>query len=226
MDHERFAGFPPDSVRFLAELAANNSRDWFTARRERCRASLEVPAAAALDQLVAGLSRRQGQALSGKVFRMHRDVRFSRDKTPYNTHLRMAIGFKRCEGSREDQPYWFFSLEPDTLILGAGVHAFGPQGLEAWRAAVADRTRGARLERILAPLLADGSHTTAPELKRVPAGWPQDHQRAHLLRCKGMAVWRELPHPAELFGPDAVEWCLSAWKPQEPLLAWLMALYT
>jgi uncharacterized protein (TIGR02453 family) len=225
MNHDPFAGFTPDAVHFLSELQANNTRDWFQPRRERFRQALETPGAQAMESLRAGLSRAWGSPLEGKVFRVHRDVRFSRDKSPYNAHLRMSFGLSRCEGSREDHPYWFFSLEPTTLILGLGVHAFGPAGLAAWRTAVADGPSGQRLQTILDSLEAAGATRTAPELKRVPAGFPPDHARAELLRCKGMALWQELAHPADLFGPEVIPYCLDVWKALAPLQEWLLQLF-
>lgn len=224
MDHNVFGGFTPAAVRFLGELRMNNSRDWFQERRDLCRSLLEEPAALAVDEWTAGLSRLTGAPLQGKAFRMHRDVRFSRDKTPYNTHLRMSFGECHSTDMHTDRPYWFISLEPERFLIGVGIHAFGSAGLKAWREAVHDETRGKGLVRILKPLLEAGAQHSPPELKKVPAGFPSDHSRAELMRCKGMAVWFDMPHPAELFDAGATRFCLAVWKKQLPVYKWLGSL--
>jgi uncharacterized protein (TIGR02453 family) len=224
MDHSAFGGFSPAAVRFLGELRMNNTRDWFQERREQCRSLLEDPAGLAVEEWRAGLSRLAGVPLQGKVFRMHRDVRFSRDKTPYNTHLRMSFGECHSADMHTDRPYWFISLEPERFLIGVGIHAFGSAGMKAWRDAVHDDTRGKALERLLKPLLDSGAQHSQPELKKVPTGYPADHTRAHLMKCKGMAVWFDMPHPAELFGAGATGFCLATWKTQLPVYKWLGSL--
>ncbi|MCA9783900.1 MAG: DUF2461 domain-containing protein [Candidatus Cloacimonetes bacterium] len=228
MSHTSFAGFSRDAIAFLGELRLNNERGWFSANRERCRLVLEEPGQACLESFIAGFGTALKRPQQGKTFRLHRDLRFSKDKTPYNTHLRMAIS-EAPSGSRDerdcmDRPGWFFSLEPDRLILGCGLHAFSKQGLVAWREALLDPVSGAAFDKLAGKAIQAGLRMHEPELKRVPAGMDPAHPREAQLRCKGMASWQELPLAPELFTPEAIPWCLSRWKAHRPLFDWLQQL--
>ncbi|MEQ9315363.1 MAG: DUF2461 family protein, partial [Henriciella sp.] len=79
-----------DLTRFLKTLAANNDRDWFNAHKAERDAAFTRPAAAFADAMAGEFKRLTGHDYSHKIFRLPRDVRFSKDKTPYNTHLRIA----------------------------------------------------------------------------------------------------------------------------------------
>lgn len=84
-----FASLIPDARRFLGELFENNSRDWFAGQKSRYDADLKIPATLLLDQIAQDVGRATGATLTPKLFRAHRDVRFSKDKTPYHTHLHL-----------------------------------------------------------------------------------------------------------------------------------------
>lgn len=86
---DRFARLIPDARAFLTELSANNTRDWFTTRKSRYEADLKAPALALLEEGAQAIARITGQMPHTKLFRPHRDVRFSKDKTPYHTHLHL-----------------------------------------------------------------------------------------------------------------------------------------
>ena len=84
-----FAQLIPEAKIFLRELATNNSRDWFTANKTRYQTQLKAPALLLQEQLSANLTKITGDSVSAKLFRPQRDIRFSKDKTPYHCHLHM-----------------------------------------------------------------------------------------------------------------------------------------
>ncbi|MEO9779174.1 MAG: DUF2461 family protein [Sedimentitalea sp.] len=86
---DSFARLIPDARAFLGELAANNNRAWFTAHKNRYDSELKTPATLLVDQIAHDIGRDMGLTLTPKLFRPHRDVRFSNDKTPHHTHLHM-----------------------------------------------------------------------------------------------------------------------------------------
>ena len=79
--------------------------------------------------------------VNGSIFRINRDTRFSKDKTPYKTHL--DLFFWEGEGRSRDCPGFFFRMTPRSVVLGAGFHHFDPERLARFRAAVADEQSGA-----------------------------------------------------------------------------------
>ncbi|MEZ5693803.1 MAG: DUF2461 domain-containing protein [Altererythrobacter sp.] len=174
-----------DTIAFLRDLSQNNSREWFKANEERYKAHYKWPAQALAEQLAVELGRVTGTQLSAKVFRLHRDVRFSKDKTPYNTHLRIAVS---TPGSAPDHPMWMAGLELDRLVVGVGIFAFSKPVLERYRDWI-DDSEGGRLAALLEAQAQRGARIGEPELKRVPPPYPADHPHGDLLRHKGLTAW-------------------------------------
>lgn len=186
---DAFARLIPDARTFLGELAENNHRDWFTAQKPRYESQLKIPATQLLDQIAQDVRKRTGQTLHPKLFRAHRDVRFSRDKTPCHIHLHMLWTIKT---STRQKPALFFGIAPDYVRAGAGIMGFDKSGLDDWRAAV-DGPFGDAMQQVLDDLATKGFSPEAPELKRVPAPFAKDHRHGDLLRRKGLTLWRDLP---------------------------------
>src|SRR5207247_274527 len=140
-----FAGFPPETFKFLARLAENNHKEWFETHRPEYQ---RYYVGAALDFIEAFGPRLQAvdpaikfePKINGSLFRINRDIRFSTDKTPYKTNLDMW--FWKGEQKGWDTPGLFFRMSPDSLVLGAGLHHFDKPLLEAYREAVADPETG------------------------------------------------------------------------------------
>jgi uncharacterized protein (TIGR02453 family) len=221
-----FRGFPDARGDFFLALALHNDRDWFQAHRTEYEEGWAAPMAALLEEVRAGLRGAYGRRALGapKVFRIHRDVRFSKDKSPYKTHV---AGWIPVETGRPASPgaspaAIYLHLGVDERFTGAGCWRLEPDALKRWRAAVLDPRRGALLTRRLAPLLADGWSTSAAEtLARVPAGLDPDHPRAALLRLKGLVVDPgEVPRRL-VTRPDLVPWLIEQARAAAPVVSWL-----
>jgi len=179
--------FDTETTRFLTELAANNNRDWFKDNRARYDGAVAGPAKAFADVFGAELERRHQQTITPRLFRIHRDVRFSKDKTPYNTHIHMAWRVASAP------LWWMVGIELDRVVIGYGCFGFDKAKLEQWRQRIAG-PEGEALTGILDMLVASGARMEEPELKRVPSPFGADHPRGDLLRRKSLAVWHsDLP---------------------------------
>jgi uncharacterized protein (TIGR02453 family) len=165
--------------------------------------------AAALDDLT-------GKPHGHKIFRVHRDVRFSKDKTPYNAYLRIAFIPKT------GVPSWFFGFDPDKLGLGTGVFAFDKADLHRFRERILG-SEGAELVRVMDELEGCGIRFGEPDLKRVPAGLPKDHPREKLLRYKGLSAWVDHPDPTWIAKRDVVDACMADFARLKPVFDWLDA---
>ncbi|SFL23008.1 DUF2461 domain-containing protein [Shimia haliotis] len=168
---------------FLNELAENNTRDWFSANKARYDAELRIPAMGFLDTIGADLERAFEARPTAKLFRPQRDVRFSKDKTPYHLHLHMLWSTPPVG--------WFLGIGRDYLSVGGGIMGFDKAGLAAWRDAV-DGPKGGELTEIIADLKAKGARIDEAELKRVPAPYDKTHPRGALLKRKSMTMWFDL----------------------------------
>ncbi len=171
---------------FFTELKANNTREFYEAHKDMYNSEIKKPAELLADLFAEDVAKHTGKAHKPKLFRIHRDVRFSKDKTPYNTHLHLMW-------SRPEQattPTWFFGSSPDYLILGMGVMGLEKDGLAAYRTMV-DR-RGDDLTDALEVSGASLSDWGPDPLKRVPKPFDQDHPHADLLKRKAFAVNTDL----------------------------------
>ncbi len=219
MTDSAFSGFPQESVTFLRGLKANNDKAWFAENRAVYERAIKRPAEAFCQAVVARLTALTGGDHTAKVYRLHRDLRFSKDPTPYNAHLHIAFTRETATGGG---PAWLFGLEPDRAVLGMGVMAFEKAALEAFRHRV-DGAAGAALSADLDRLREAGIRIGDPDLKRVPRGFDPEHPRADLLRRKDLTVWKDFADPAVATRPDWLDVCLSGFDQFRPVYDWLSA---
>jgi len=142
-----FEGFTKETVRFLGGLRAHNDRDWFEAHRKDYEGAYLGPAMAFAEALAPRLRKIEPDVsveprVNGSIMRINRDIRFSKDKSPYKDHLDMWF----WAGDRKgwDTSGFWFRLTPDRLMLGAGMHGFEPTALARYRAAVLNDKKGRR----------------------------------------------------------------------------------
>ena len=172
---------------FLHDLNANNTRDWWQENKAIYEDQLKNPALALMNEICAPLQKLTGVPVVPKLFRPHRDVRFSKDKTPYTTHLHMMW---QVAAEAPQNPVFFFGIGLDYVTTGAGMMGLDKQVLGNWRKMVDLDTD--RITDIIARIEAQGFGLREPALKRVPSPYGADHPAARLLRMKGVVASREL----------------------------------
>jgi uncharacterized protein (TIGR02453 family) len=222
-----FNGFPADAVTFLSELSDNNDRAWFLEQKQRYKESVEAPAEAFREAMLPLLSQLAGEPMAGKLFRIHRDVRFSRDKSPYNTHVRLMFHCADADSGCGDRPVFCFSLETDRIITGAGTGTmeFSAQKLDRYRAAVATPKSGAALAKLLSAYTpAQGYRIDPPALKRPPAGYTAAPEHEALLRHKALMVWHEAPLTKDLHRAAFATQVMRRYDKMKPVFDWIAAL--
>ena len=221
---EGFEGFADRDARFFRALARNQRRDWFAAHREEYERGWLAPMKALLTEVRERVDRFfPDQVLAEpKVFRIYRDVRFSKDKSPYKTHIG---GYVRIGGEDEGPaaiaaPY--VHIAATEVFVAAGQYMMDGEQLARFRDAVLDERRGAEVAAILRKLVRAGftvgSHD---ELQRVPRGFDPAHPRADLLRRKGLIVSFPIPPRKLLVTPAFVDWIVAHTKRAVPLVRWL-----
>ncbi|WP_298438297.1 DUF2461 domain-containing protein [uncultured Jannaschia sp.] len=183
-----FTDFIDRAQAFYGALAANNARDWFEPRKAEWKRDIEGPAKLLAEIMAEELSRMTGEPHAGKVFRINRDVRFSKDKSPYKTMLAMLWAPGDTDGPA---PSFYFGVEPDRTFVGCGTPGFDKDGLTRYRAMV-DRW-GDRLAEIIDESGATLSSFGPEPLKRVPKPYDPDHPHGALLKRKSLALGRSLP---------------------------------
>lgn len=213
---------PPAAAAFLTDLAENNEREWFHANKARYETALKQPLrdlAAALSEGLGALAPEHEHPAPHKaVNRIHRDLRFSKDKRPYHTHCWM--GFPHQGLPKGAAPTFYFGFDAAGWGVGAGL--WKPQGpvLRRIRAHVAEHHDQLR-DILEAPDFATtfGS-LRGDQLKRVPRPWTADHPAAALLRHKDVHVRHE-GDPALLHSPALVDTVLGHFTQLAPLVDFL-----
>jgi uncharacterized protein (TIGR02453 family) len=222
-----FEGFRRELIDFLTELGKNNNREWFQAHRWEYDNYLVEPAREfvmamgdCLRELDSGIHAEP--RIRGSIFAINRDIRFSKDKTPYKTHL--DLWFWQGDGPSRERPGYFFRLSPETLVLGAGMHALSDPALERFRQAMLDPVSGAALEAIAAAMQRQDIELGGQTYKRVPAGLPLHHPRGQWLRHSGLFAAVEQPIPAQIFSNQLVVFCIQHYQRVAPGQRWLVDL--
>lgn len=169
-----------DTLVFLTELDQNNNREWFQSHKTQYDTQIKRPSEKLMGDLVGWLGARHGVRPKAKLFRPHRDVRFSDDKTPYHAHVHLLW-------SQPDGRSWMLGMSPTYATAGCGIMGFERDQLDQYRRAI-DRDSGAEMEAILS---AGQWRLDPPALKRVPPPFAAEHPRADLLRRKGLVAWRD-----------------------------------
>jgi uncharacterized protein (TIGR02453 family) len=200
-----FHGWPEDALDFYEGLEADNSKAYWAANKATYEASVLGP----MNELIDELGPEFGE---GKIFRPYRDVRFSKDKSPYKTVIGAVVG----DG--------YIQLSANGLAVGNGMYSMAPDQLERYRQAVAADETGAELEAVISAVeqhkIAVHGHEV---LKTAPRGYPADHPRIELLRYKGVVAWQEWPVESWLTTPDAKQHVVGFLVATRPLAAWLAA---
>jgi uncharacterized protein (TIGR02453 family) len=223
MTDANFPGFP-GAQGFLAGLEAHNERDWFNAHKRDYERAIKGPAEAFVACVEPALTKIAGSAVGGRIFRIYRDVRFSKDKRPYNAHLHIAFAAGSVSSNREEMPRgWFFGLYPDRAVVGAGGFHFQGVTLDAYRAGAADEAKGRKLEAVLAKIAKAGHRIEGDQLKRAPAPYAADHPRGELIRRKSLNAWRDLD-PGLAASDRLLPEVLATFQALTPLVDWLRAL--
>ena len=204
-----FAGWSKPALQFFTGLKRDNSKAFFETHRQVYEEQVRRP----MEALLAEIERDMGPSTDAKIFRLNRDLRFSPDKRPYKEHLGAYVSTAGAAGL-------YIQISDDGVYLAIGSHEMAPDQLTRYRDAVAGK-EGEKLARIVAALQKDGYQVTEPSFKRIPAGYPVDHPRGDLLRCRGLMASRNWKPGPWLQTVEARERVRGAIKDSKPLTSWL-----
>jgi uncharacterized protein (TIGR02453 family) len=190
-----FDGFPKDFFAFFRELAANNERGWFEANKTRFKDSVQAPMSAfiaAMAPHIAGVSRHfiaDPRPHGGSMFRVYRDVRFSKDKRPYKEHG--ACQFRHRLGRDVHAPGFYVHLAPSEVFVGAGLWMPDAEPLFKIRTAIAARPAAWR-KIVSAPRFTKTfGEVEGEQLRRPPSGFDPLHPFIDDIRRKSFVVGRD-----------------------------------
>jgi uncharacterized protein (TIGR02453 family) len=202
-----FSGFPSEAILFYEGLVADNSRTYWQANKPVFERAVRQP----MNELLAELA----EFGPFHVFRPHKDVRFSKDKTPYKDHI-------GAYGESQGGAGYYVQFSASGLLVGAGYYQMASDQLDRFRRAVHSDVLGSELTQLCSALATEGFDLGAiGELKTAPRGYPRDHPRIEILRRKGLIASRQWK-PAGWFETRAlIGKVRTAWCAADDMNAWL-----
>jgi uncharacterized protein (TIGR02453 family) len=199
-----FSGFGPEAIQFLADLTANNERAWFQPRKAEFERLLKEPLESLIEALAGRFEARHIPLCADPArspFRIYRDVRFSKDKSPYKTNIGASFpwagestgeGGGRSHAENVHSSGGYFHLSPGEIYVGGGIWHPERAWLATFRQRLVEDPRSLRK-------LIDGrgfrsmfGSLGGDALQRVPTGFPADHPEAELLKLKDVTFGRRL----------------------------------
>jgi len=219
-----FEGFPEGGLAFLRELAQNNDRDWFEAHRAAWDEGI-VPAMLAWCSELAERLRDVMPKLSfvprvgGSLYRLNRDIRFSKDKRPYKTHVAALL----WEGAAEkhDAPGVYLHVSPGEVIFGGGLYVFEENRLDRFRKLLHNQRSAERLRAALATAKKSGLKPEGEKLVRPPRGFDPEGPYAELSKYKGLVVGKTVKPAGWLHSKEALDRSEAAARAYAPLHCWM-----
>ncbi len=220
-----FDGFPTDFFDFFSELEAHNERGWFEENKPRYEESVVAPCLDFISAMGPELKKISPhftaipKKTGGSMFRIYRDTRFSKDKTPYKTNA--ALHFRHALGKDAHAPGFYLHLEPGQVFFGGGMWLPPSDALKNIRATIDEDQAGwkkvknnKRLKDLFGAL-AEGNPLTRP-----PKGYAQDHPLIEDLKRRSFfAVTNSTAAAATR--PDFIKEVSQAYKAASPLMAFL-----
>jgi uncharacterized protein (TIGR02453 family) len=206
----KFDGFAPGVQKWFKGLEADNTKAYFTAHGEFFEESVRGQMEALLTELTKTFD---GEV---KMFRQNRDIRFSRDKSPYKTNTYGVV-----YGSPIAAQGLYASISADGLVAGSGYYMMARDQLERYREAAASDKYGPELVKLAAKAKKAGLELWGESLATAPRGYPKDHERIELLRRKNFILGARLRFGRGISRADGLGFVRKTWRAAGPVSGWL-----
>lgn len=186
--------FTRNTIKFLKELESNNNRDWFEANKQRYEELVREPSLAYIEAMAPHLGKISShfvaspKKVGGSLMRVYRDIRFSKDKTPYKTNI--GIQFRHAAGKDVHAPGFYLHIEPGELFIGAGIWRPDTPTINNMRLHMDDNR--SRWTKIAKQVKSKGFEFHGESLKKSPRGFDSDHPLLEDLRRKDFVVIQNL----------------------------------
>ena len=212
--------FNRKTFKFLKELNANNNREWFTANKQRYEDEVRTPALNYIESMTQHMAKISpyfvvsAKKVGGSLMRVHKDIRFSKDKTPYKTNV--GIHFKHARGKDVHAPGFYLHLEPGELFIAAGIWRPESSTLKNVRTLIdeypdewKDLTRKVTGK--------SGYQFDGDSLKRPPMGFSKEHPLLDDLKRKDFIVVKKLK-VTDVYAKDFSKHSAQMFKTASPLV--------
>lgn len=223
-----FKGFPKEAVKFFTDLADNNNKTWFAEHKEKFETNVLAPARDFVYEMGKQLQKIAPNVVADprvdkSIFRIYRDTRFSKDKSPYKNHL--GIFFWEGHLPKMECSGFYFHLEPPTMMLAVGNHCFSKRLLPHYRESVVHKDLGPALAKAARQVSKKRDYSVGGQhYKKTPRGFDPNHDNAEFLLHDGLWAAVETAIPDELYSDAILKYCFTRFKDMAPLHYWLLEM--
>jgi uncharacterized protein (TIGR02453 family) len=223
---ESLKNFPARSALYLKKLSQNNNREWFEANRDIYNTDFLEPAIQFVVEMGERLLRLSPDIhaipkIDKSIFRIHRDVRFSKNKEPYKTN--MGLYFWEGPGKKMEGSGYYFHLEPKRFGVGAGMYMFTKDHIKKFRDTIADSAKGKELSSIVKKITKSCLYSiNGKNFKKTPRGYDPDSKYAEFFLYNGIYSWYDGQNFNELKRGNPVDIVFRKFKDMAPLHKWLV----
>jgi uncharacterized protein (TIGR02453 family) len=214
-------GFPPEGIQFMRSLARHNKREWFQPRKPIFEAQVKQPMRQLVEAVNAAMARFAPEYVTDPdkaIFRIYRDTRFSKDKTPYKDHISASFPRRGAPGGAG----YYFQVSHKDVGIGGGIYMPAPETLLAMRTHVAGHYQNFRRIAQARTVKQLFGGVQGEQLSRVPKGFDAAHPAADLLRFKQFILYVEL-EPDLAAGPELYPEIVKRFRALRPFLEFLNA---
>ncbi|MDI6767449.1 MAG: DUF2461 domain-containing protein [Bacteroidota bacterium] len=215
-----FTGFPEEGIQFLKRLMKNNNRIWFAKHKSEYEdfvkfpmqcliASLKVPMSKLVPEIDVNPKR--------SMFRIFRDTRFSKDKTPYKTHVAAVFHLK---GHWQQSAGFYIEISPEGIYVGGGIYLPDKEQLKKIRVAIAEQAKNFLTIIEDSKFIKRFGMIQGEKLQRIPLDFPRDHFMGEWLKYKSYYTGVELKEK-ECYSPEFVDKIVTIYKELLPLIRFL-----
>jgi uncharacterized protein (TIGR02453 family) len=218
--------FPFVTEKFLRDLSKNNNKEWFVKNKYRFENEFLIPASNFVVELGERIRHFAPNVIAipkidKSIFRLHRDMRFSKDKKPYKTNLGIYI----WEGnkSRMECPGFYFHLEYGQIFFGSGIYRFSNEQLLKFREIISQEDNAIELDGLLTQITKNSEYKIGgSELKKTPNGYDKTYQYKKFFLHTGLYSHFEKPSLDDLKNVDIIEFSTKIFYDFNPLHQWLI----
>lgn len=219
-----FNGFPRQYFTFFNQLKKNNSKEWFEKHRRDYDEFVMHPAREFVVVMGNKLRKIAPEVnaipkINKSLFKINRDVRFSKDKSPYKTY--MGIWLWEGDRPRMECSGFYLHVENKSLLIGVGIKMFPKSLLDLYRQAVVDKKQGATLKNAIKKITDRGYLLGGKHYKKIPRGYDAEHPNAQYLLYNGLTARVEERVPDAFFSDAIVDHAYSHYTNMLPLHQWL-----
>jgi uncharacterized protein (TIGR02453 family) len=217
--------FPKKTVAYLKKLAKHNNREWFEANRDIYNSDFLEPSIQFVVEMGDRLTDLDSDIVAipkidKSIFRLHRDVRFSKDKTPYKANA--GLYFWNGKVKKMEASGFYFHLEPKLFGVGLGIYMFPPHLLKKYREVVSSPSAAKELHQIVRSLEKKGYTIGGKKFKKTPKGYDPNTQYPGYLLFDGIYAWFESDNLKIISNGKAVNTIFKIFKDMLLLHKWLV----